>query len=283
MVARTARFGLCRVPGRQLELKEDPVPAHRPRKRFGQNFLHDPHVVSRVVAAFAPRAGERIAEIGPGTGALTRALLAMGATVHAIELDRDLAATLAQRCAGADGRLVVHGADATQFDFRALAGAEPLRVLGNLPYNVSTPLLFHLLEAGSAIGEMLFMLQREVVDRLVADPDTADYGRLSVMVQYQCAVERLFDVPPGAFHPPPKVTSSVVRLVPHAVPPVTVRDPGHFARIVKLAFAHPRKTLRNNLRGVVEEDALREMGLDPGRRPGTLTLGEFARLANTKM
>lgn len=253
----------------------------RPRKRFGQNFLHDPNVVGHIVAAFAPKAGERIAEIGPGTGVLTRALLAAGAAVHAIELDRDLAATLEQRCTGAGGKLVVHGADATRFDFRALAGDKPMRVIGNLPYNVSTPLLFHLLEAGPAIGEMLFMLQREVVDRLVADPDTPDYGRLSVMVQYKCAVEKLFDVPPGAFHPPPKVTSSVVRLVPHAVPAVSVRDPAHFAYIVKLAFAHPRKTLRNNLRGVIEENALREMGFDPGRRPGTLTLAEFAHLAST--
>jgi 16S rRNA (adenine1518-N6/adenine1519-N6)-dimethyltransferase len=253
-----------------------------PRKRFGQNFLHDPHVVDRIVAAFAPKADERIAEIGPGTGVLTRALLATGATVHAIELDRDLVATLESRCAGAGGQLVVHSADATRFDFRALAGPEPLRVIGNLPYNVSTPLLFHLLDAGTAIAEMLFMLQREVVDRLSAAPDSADYSRLSVMVQFRCAVEKLFDVPPGAFNPPPKVTSSVVRLVPHREPLVSVRDPAHFAGIVKLAFAHPRKTLRNNLRGTLDEEALRRIDIDPGRRPGTLTLEEFARIANTR-
>jgi 16S rRNA (adenine1518-N6/adenine1519-N6)-dimethyltransferase len=166
-----------------------------------------------------------------------------------------------------------------RFDFQALAGSAPLRVIGNLPYNVSTPLLFHLLDAGHAIGEMLFMLQREVVDRLAAAPGSADYARLSVMMQFRCVVEKLFDVAPGAFNPPPKVTSSVVRLMPRAVPPVALRDPARFADIVRLAFAHPRKTLRNNLRDVVEEDALRKTGIDPSRRPGTLTLEEFARLA----
>lgn len=264
--------------------------AHRARKRFGQHFLHDAYVVSRIVAAFAPARDETIVEIGPGTGMLTRALLATGATVHAIELDRDLAATLEARCAGVDmgagvdvdGRLIVHSADATRFDFGTLAGAGPLRVIGNLPYNVSTPLLFHLLDAGSAIGEMLFMLQREVVDRLAAAPDTADYARLSVMMQLRCDVEKLFDVAPGAFSPPPKVTSSVVRLVPRTVAPVRLRDPAQFANIVRLAFAHPRKTLKNNLRGVIADDALRALQIDPVRRPGTLTLEEFARLANAE-
>lgn len=258
--------------------------AHRARKRFGQHFLHDAQVVSRIVSAFAPALGETIVEIGPGTGTLTRALLATGATVHAIELDRDLAATLEVRCAGActgaGGRLVVHSADATRFDFGMLAAAARLRVIGNLPYNVSTPLLFHLLDAGHAVGEMVFMLQREVVDRLAAAPGSADYARLSVMMQLRCAVEKLFDVAPGAFNPPPKVTSSVVRLMPRAVPPVALRDPARFADIVRLAFAHPRKTLRNNLRGVIGDDALRALQIDPVRRPGTLTLEEFARLAN---
>ena len=175
----------------------------------------------------------------------------------------------------------MHEADALAFDFCALAArGTRLRLIGNLPYNISTPLLFHLLDQSRCVGDMLFMLQKEVVERMGAAPDTPDYGRLSVMIQWRCTVERLFDIGPGAFNPPPRVDSSIVHLTPHPIPPVAVDDPKVFADVVKAAFAHRRKTLRNNLKGLVSGEAMAALGIAPERRAETLTLEEFARLAN---
>ena len=271
------------------------MPHLQPKKRFGQHFLHDRGIVQRILDAFDPQPGETLVEIGPGPGALTRPLLERCALLHVIELDRDLAARLradfdrwlpARPASPIPGlvpsaQLVVHEADALKFDFCSLVptgGA--LRIIGNLPYNISTPLLFHLLDQRHCIADMLFMLQKEVVDRMAAAPGNKDYGRLSVMLQWQLRVEKLFDVRPGAFTPPPKVDSSVVRLVPHALPPIQVRDADAFARVVRAAFAQRRKTLRNNLKGLMSSETLEALGIDPQRRAETLTLGEFAAVAN---
>ncbi len=252
--------------------------AHRAKKRFGQHFLRDARVVERIVRAFAPQPGDVVAEIGPGEGVLTRALLGRVARLHAIELDRDLVAHL-QRAFPAEA-LTLHNADALRFDFRSLVtGGGKLRLIGNLPYNISTPLLFHLLDQVEVVHDMLFMLQKEVVDRMAAAPGGRDYGRLSVMVQWRLAVEKLFDVGPAAFSPPPQVESAVVRLTPHAPPPIAVTDAQRFGHIVQAAFAQRRKTLRNNLKGMLDADALAQIGIDPNRRAETLTLEEFARLA----
>jgi 16S rRNA (adenine1518-N6/adenine1519-N6)-dimethyltransferase len=254
---------------------------HIARKRFGQHFLHDPGVIGRIVAAFDPRPTETVVEIGPGRGALTLPLLERAQALHAIELDRDLAARLPALAAGR-GQLVLHQADALRFDFAALAQRQRLRVIGNLPYNISTPLLFHLLDQADAIADMLFMVQKEVADRMAAAPGTKDYGRLSVMLQWRLQVERLFDVGPGAFHPPPKIWSSVVRLRPRPADQILAVEPEHFARVVQAAFAQRRKTLRNSLRGILDEPAaFLRAGIDPGRRPETLTLEEFAALAKS--
>jgi len=254
------------------------APAHR--KRFGQHFLNDPAVLARIVAAFDPKPGDTVFEIGPGRGALTRLLLERVSPLHAVELDRDLAQRLQAEYGGAG--LIVHSADALRFDFGALAPpAGRLRLVGNLPYNISTPLLFHLLDQSERIQDMLFMLQKEVVDRLAAHPGTADYGRLSVMVQWRCRVEKLFTVAPGAFNPPPKVDSAVLWLVPHDHPPVAVDDPARFAEVVRLAFNQRRKTLRNSLKETVDATTMTVLGIDPQRRPETLTLAEFASLANS--
>ncbi len=256
-----------------------PLPPHRPRKRFGQHFLHDPGTIRRILAAIDPRPGQHLVEIGPGQGALTVPLLASGARLDLVELDRDLAALLASRLQGE--RLRIHQADALHFDFSALAGASGgLRVVGNLPYNVSTPLLFHLLAQAHAIQDMHFMLQREVVERMAAAPGGGDYGRLSVMVQYRCRVQMLFRIGPGAFTPPPKVESAFVRLVPHASLPHPARDEGLFARLVRQAFGRRRKTLRNALRGLADLRDFAAAGIDPGRRPETLFVSEFVALSN---
>ncbi|HEY7752324.1 MAG TPA: 16S rRNA (adenine(1518)-N(6)/adenine(1519)-N(6))-dimethyltransferase RsmA [Steroidobacteraceae bacterium] len=251
----------------------------RARRRFGQHFLHDPGVIARIVAAIDPRPGQRLVEIGPGTGALTLPLLARCGRLDAIEIDRDLVPELRRRAAGA-GELVVHEADVLDFDFRALCGSgPPLRVCGNLPYNISTPLLFRLVDARAAIADMHFMLQKEVVERVVADPGGKDYGRLTVMLAAACRAEFLFRVGRGAFQPPPAVDSAVVRLVPHARPPFPLPDPARFARLVAAAFQMRRKMLRNSLRGLVDEAGFAAAGVDSGRRPETLAPAEFARLA----
>ena len=253
----------------------------RARKRFGQHFLHDQGVVRRILEALDPAPGDRVVEIGPGTGALTRPLLEVLPVLDVVELDRDLAAELEAGGAAQEGRLRVHRGDVLGFDFRALAGAgAPLRLVGNLPYNVSTPLLFHLFGQLEAVRDMHFMLQQEVVARMAAAPGGRDYGRLSVMVQYHCRVARLFTVGSGAFSPPPRVTSAVVRLVPHAVPPVTVRSVANLERVVREAFGRRRKTLRNALAGLMGPQAMAGAGIEPGRRPEQLSLQEFATLAD---
>ncbi len=252
---------------------------HRPRKRFGQNFLHAPDIISRIVRAISPGAEQRLLEIGPGRGALTLPLLEAGADLDVVELDRDLIPALEALPARAKGRLRVHQADALDFDVCAVAGGTRLRVVGNLPYNISTPLIFRLLEQRHCIEDMHFMLQKEVVDRMSAKPGGKDYGRLSVMVQCQCAVDRLFLIGPGAFNPPPKVESAFVRLVPHTRPPVDIANPAIFADVVRLAFMYRRKTLRNALSTLLDGAAIEAAGVDPGLRAEQLTLSDFARLA----
>ncbi len=256
-------------------------PVHRARKRFGQNFLRDPGIISRIVRAIGPRSGDRLVEIGPGQGALTEPLLkAADGHLEVIELDRDLIPGLRVQFFNHSG-FIIHEGDALKFDFRALRGeGPPLRVVGNLPYNISTPLIGHLLEAGDAIADMHFMLQKEVVERLAAEPGGPDWGRLSVMAQYRCRVDALFTVPPEAFVPRPKVDSAIVRLRPHTVLPWPADDETLLFHVVRQAFAQRRKTLRNNLKGVVDADALGALGIDPGRRPQTLGVEEFVRIAN---
>ncbi len=253
---------------------------HRPRKRFGQHFLHDPAIIGRIVRAINPRPGEHVVEIGPGRGALTAALLEHCAHLDVIELDRDLIPVL-KRLDGAAQRLVIHQADALQFDFATLAAdGRPLRITGNLPYNISTPLLFHLLDYAALIRDMHFMLQKEVVERMAAQPGSGVYGRLSVMVQYRCRVEDLFHIGPGAFTPPPKVQSAFVRLIPHATPPHAAQDEGCFEKLVKQAFAYRRKTLRNALKGLADAADLSAAGIDPGQRPETIGVESYVALSN---
>ena len=253
--------------------------SHRPRKRFGQNFLHDPVVIGRIVTAIHPASGEHLVEIGPGQGAITLPLLEAAGSLTVIELDRDLIGPLQARCAAA-GELTIHNADALRFDFCALAGGERLRVIGNLPYNISTPLLFHLLEQQRCIRDMHFMLQKEVVDRMAASPGSGQYGRLSVMLQYRCRVTPLFTIGPGAFNPPPRVESAFVRLEPCAQPPVEVHDETVFSRLVNRAFSQRRKTLRNALRELLDVTDIEATGIDPVARAETLGVEDFAALAN---
>ncbi len=252
---------------------------HQPRKRFGQHFLHDPGVIRRIVTGIAPRPGDHLVEIGPGEGAITLELLRAVGQLDAVELDRDLIEPLRARSAGI-GTLTVHSADALRFDFCSLVRAEEkLRVVGNLPYNISTPLLFHLLDQAACIRDMHFMLQKEVVERMAAAPGGKDYGRLSVMLQARCEVTPLFTIGPGAFRPPPKVDSAVVRLVPRAAP-LAITDEAMFARVVAAAFAQRRKTLRNGLKGLLTAEAIAALGIEPGVRAEQLPLGDFVRLAN---
>jgi len=252
---------------------------HRPRKRFGQNFLHDPAVIARIIAAVAPHPGDALVEIGPGRGAITLPLLKAAGQLAVIELDRDLVGPLQDLCREA-GELTVYSADALRFDFCRLMDDKPLRVVGNLPYNISTPLLFHLLDQQHCMAEMFFMLQKEVVERMAAAPGSDSYGRLSVMLQYRCRVTPLFRIGPGAFHPPPKVESAFVHLEPHRTPPVSVANEEVFAELVRRAFAQRRKTLRNTLRDMLDTGGISAAGIDPASRAGTLSLEQFAALAN---
>jgi len=252
--------------------------SHRPRKRFGQHFLHERGVLQRIVAAFNPKPTDHVVEIGPGEGVLTHELVGKVARLDVVELDRDLITRLRESL---PETVTIHSADALKFDFCSLTLPDnKLRIIGNLPYNISTPLLFHLLDQAHCIEDMLFMLQKEVVDRMMAAPGGKDYGRLSVMLQWGAKVEKLFNVAPGAFRPPPKVDSSVVRLTPYEKPLVEVRDPQRFAQIVKAAFSQRRKVLRNTLKGLVAPETMERLGVDPGRRAETLSLMEFAALAN---
>lgn len=253
---------------------------HRPRKRFGQNFLHDPGVIQRILQSIDPRPGEHLVEIGPGQGALTGPLLEACARLEVVELDRDLIPVL-EACGAGSGDLTIHHGDALRFDFCALRHhGEQLRLVGNLPYNISTPLLFHLMAQLDCIRDMHFMLQKEVVDRIVAPPGSKAYGRLGVMLGYYCQAEQLFIVRPGAFSPAPKVDSAIVRLIPHAVPPVQVNDIKQLGWLVNRLFSQRRKMVRHSLKGYLDETRLRELGIEPTERPEQLDLSAFARLAN---
>jgi 16S rRNA (adenine1518-N6/adenine1519-N6)-dimethyltransferase len=249
---------------------------HRPRRRFGQHFLHDPRVIARIVAAIDPQPGDAIVEIGPGQGALTAPLAERVPRLHVVELDRDLVKRLVARYPA--DRVVVHAADALRFDLGALPAG--LRVVGNLPYNISTPLLFRLAGFAPRLRDLHFMLQKEVVDRMVAAPSTPEYGRLSVMLQYRFEMAKLFDVGAGAFRPPPKVDSAVVRMVPRAAAALGARDEQRLGRVVTAAFTKRRKTLRNALDGVIDADGLRALGIDPQLRPENLGVPDFVRIAN---
>lgn len=251
-----------------------------PRKRFGQNFLHDRGTIARILGAIAPQPRDPLVEIGPGRGAITQGLIAAAGRLDVVELDRDLIEPLRARLGGL-GDLRIHQGDALAFDLCALSD-EPasLRVVGNLPYNISTPLLFRFLDQAPCIRDLHLMLQREVVERIVAVPGGKTYGRLSVMVQTWCQAQLLFRIGPGAFTPAPKVESAFLRLLPYRSSPFPVTDPGLHGRLVAAAFSQRRKTLRNALAGLVEPEVLLAVGIAPGRRAETLEVADFARLAN---
>lgn len=252
---------------------------HRARKRFGQNFLIDGNVIDRIVASIHPREGEWVVEIGPGKGALTARLADKVDHLRVIELDRDLVPWLkVQFERHADFELFQ--ADALKFDFSQLGEGEPLRIVGNLPYNISTPLIFHLLNYAEQVRDMHFMLQKEVVKRLAAGPGEKAYGRLGIMVQYDCQVEPLFEVPPGAFDPAPKVDSAIVRLIPHAQRPFVANNRKTLEQLVNVAFQQRRKTLRNALKNLVQPEQLGELPVDVSLRPDALSLEDYVRLAN---
>jgi 16S rRNA (adenine1518-N6/adenine1519-N6)-dimethyltransferase len=246
----------------------------RPKKRFGQHFLTDRHYLGRIVEAIGAKRDDHMVEIGPGTGLLTAELAPRLERLHVVEIDRDLAAALGGRFAN----VVVHNADALDFDFALLP--QPLRVVGNLPYNVSSPILFRIAGIAERVRDCLFLLQREVVERMVAAPDTVDYGRLSVMLQYRFAMALVLHVPAGAFTPPPKVESALVRMQPLGADRLVARDEGLFSRIVAGAFSQRRKTLRNAVRSLADADAFARAGIDAGRRGETLSVREFVALAD---
>jgi len=253
------------------------------KKHLGQNFLHERGVVEKIVLAIDPRPGDRIVEIGPGQGALTFPLLDRHGALTAIEFDRDLLQPLAA-AAQSHGALTLVAADVLSVDFTALAGEGPttdkLRLVGNLPYNLSSPILFHALEHAAAIRDMHFMLQKEVVERMASGPGSKVYGRLSVMLQAYCAVTPLFTVAPGAFRPAPKVDSAVVRLVPRLAGEIGIDDRRRFSAIVRAAFGQRRKTLRNALDGVVDTATMAAAGIRPDARAEQLAVADFIRLSN---
>ncbi|MCW8844350.1 MAG: 16S rRNA (adenine(1518)-N(6)/adenine(1519)-N(6))-dimethyltransferase RsmA [Gammaproteobacteria bacterium] len=253
---------------------------HRARKRFGQHFLQDQQVIDQIIRAIDPQPGERLLEIGPGLGAITLPLLRRTGAMMAVELDRDVIPRLIASTKGL-GELTIFQADALRFDFREAAGTEgKLRLLGNLPYNISTPLLFHFLEQKDCVQDMHFMLQKEVVDRMAAGPGSKTYGRLSVMLQAAATVEQLFDIGREAFSPPPKVNSSFVRLVPYVSPPFPIKDYKMFAFLVVTAFSQRRKTLRNSLKTLLDSDQIELAGVNPAARAETLEPEQFAQLAS---
>lgn len=254
------------------------APAHRPRKRFGQHFLHDPGILRRIVDAIAPQPGQHIVEIGPGEGALTLPLLHAAGKLTAIELDRNLIEPLRDKSREV-GELEIINADVLTVDFSRLAKGSPIRLVGNLPYNISTPILFHCLDYATAIADMHFMLQKEVVERMAAAPGSKTYGRLSVMLQLRCTVDPLLRVPPGAFRPPPKVDSAVVRLTPLPAPALPNVDFVAVGAIVRAAFGQRRKTLSNALSSVMNAAAITAAGIDPRARAEQLAPAEFVALA----
>ena len=255
--------------------------SHSPRKRFGQNFLRDEGVIEAIARAIAADKAQHLIEIGPGEGAITQTLIASGCRFDAIELDRDLRTRLLASFSTYDN-FTLHSADALQFDFTSLQqDGQPLRVIGNLPYNISTPLLFKLLDYGPLIADMHFMLQLEVVERLAAEPGNKNWGRLGVMAQFQCEVEQLFEVPPEAFYPPPKVQSAIVRLTPRQTPRWAKVDRERLTQVVSRAFAQRRKTLRNNFKTVLTDAQLEAAGVDPNARAETLTIDDFVALTES--
>ena len=249
---------------------------HRPRKRFSQNFLIDEGAIGRIVAAIAPRAGDAMVEIGPGLGAITRPLARIVQPLHVVEIDRDIVARLAREFPAKE--VVMHEGDALAFDFAALGPA--LRVVGNLPYHISTPLLFHLADCTPALCDIHVMLQDEVVERMVAEPGSSVYGRLSVMLQYRFEMEKVLDVPPAAFNPPPKVDSAVVRMIPRGADLQRARDERLFAETVLAAFSQRRKTLRNTLGSRLSAADFAALGIDPQARAQTLAVEDFVRIAD---
>lgn len=253
---------------------------HTARKRFGQNFLHDAYIIDQIVSAINPQDGENLVEIGPGLAALTEPVCERISKLTVVELDRDLAERLRSH-PFISSKLNIIESDALKFDFATLLDDDrPLRIFGNLPYNISTPLMFHLFSFAGKVQDMHFMLQKEVVNRLAAAPGSKNYGRLSVMAQYFCQVIPVLHVPPGAFKPPPKVDSAVVRLVPHKTKPVTVRSESNLNRVCAQAFNQRRKTIRNSLKDCLNEAQIVEAGINPELRAENLSLKDFAALAN---
>ncbi|PPC88267.1 MAG: 16S rRNA (adenine(1518)-N(6)/adenine(1519)-N(6))-dimethyltransferase [Methylotenera sp.] len=254
---------------------------HVAKKRFGQNFLTDQGVIGSLIDAINPQTNQVIVEIGPGLGALTKPLLAKIEHLHVVEIDRDIVAwmqTEYAKPAYAKNTLSIHNVDALKFDFSSLSSN--LRVTGNLPYNISTPILFHLLDNVSHVTDMHFMLQKEVVERMVAQPSTPAYGRLSVMLQYYLAMEYLITVPPEAFDPAPKVESAFVRCVPHATLPFVAKDTAIFSKVVLAAFGQRRKTLRNTLKGLLDDAGFTALGINPQLRAENLSVAEFVNISN---
>jgi 16S rRNA (adenine1518-N6/adenine1519-N6)-dimethyltransferase len=249
---------------------------HKAKKQFGQNFLVDRQIIADIIAAIRPEENDNMVEIGPGLGALTRPLLQKLGQLHVVEIDRDIIARL--KTDYDPQKLVIHEGDALEFDFTQLPA--PLRIVGNLPYNISSPLLFHFAEYAARVTDMHFMLQDEVVERMVAEPSTAAYGRLSVMLQYRFHMEKLLDVPPESFRPAPKVNSAIVRMIPVPKSEIAVRDEKTYAAIVAAAFGQRRKTLRNTLRNYLTEADFAQLGIDPQLRAENLGVAEFAEIAN---
>jgi len=255
-------------------------PGHKARKRFGQNFLHDPGVIERIVRAIHPKPDDALVEIGPGLGALTEEMLALNDHLQVVELDRDLIPVLRTKFFNyPDFR--IHQADALKFDFGQLVeNGKRIRIIGNLPYNISTPLIFHLLGHSGVVEDMHFMLQKEVVQRLAAVPGDNNYGRLGIMAQYFCKVQPLFEVGPDAFRPAPKVDSAIVRMVPHKILPHPVKDHKLLQAVVRTAFSARRKTLRKGLAGMVSVEQLHSVGINDGLRPENLSLADYVAIAD---
>lgn len=248
--------------------------AHKAKKKFGQNFLVDGQIIADIIRAIRPEANDNMVEIGPGLGALTRPLLKLLNTLHVVEIDRDIIARL--KTDYPQDKIVIHEGDALKFDFAELP--TPLRIVGNLPYNISSPLLFHFSDYAARITDMHFMLQNEVVERMVAAPSTPEYGRLSVMLQYRFYMEKLIDVPPESFRPAPKVDSAIVRMIPIPADKITVKDEALFAKVVSAAFGQRRKTLRNTLKGHLGEADFAQLGIDAQLRAENLGVAEFASI-----
>lgn len=254
--------------------------SHQAKKRFGQNFLVDERVISDIIAAIRPGPEDSMVEIGPGLGALTRPLLKRLKHLHVVEIDRDIIARLESDYPQdkTNSKLTIHAGDALEFDFAILA--VPLRIVGNLPYNISSPLLFHFAKYAERIADMHFMLQNEVVERMVAEPSTPEYGRLSVMLQYRFHMEKLLDVPPESFRPAPRVDSAIVRVIPLPAGEIAVHNEKLFAAIVRTAFGQRRKTLRNTLRGYLGEQDFGTLDINPQLRAENLTVADFIKVAN---